>query len=230
MKTILMGVVGSHAYGLNNADSDIDRAGIYVAPTETILGLYDYPQSVVVTDPDVQTHEVGKFISLAMACNPTISELLWLDNYDVMDWWGKQLIECRELFLSQHCRNSYGGYAVQQARRLVNRFENGNKGFDPKLAKRTPKHGRHCARLLVQLRHLLTHHEIRVLLTPEEIAWCRSMGELADSDVYDFRTAFEKELWHLEDMPSNLPAEPDKEGINNFLIRLRRVHLRPAAG
>ena len=39
MKIILEGVVGSTAYGLNTPESDIDTAGIFVAPLEEVLGL-----------------------------------------------------------------------------------------------------------------------------------------------------------------------------------------------
>lgn len=221
MKTILKGIVGSHAYGLNNDDSDVDYAGIFAAPTESVLGLYNVTQSIVTKEPDQQLHEIGKFMGLALSSNPTISELLWLDSYEELAWEGEQLLSIRQAFLSQHCRDSYGGYAVQQARRLVNRFENGNKGFDPDLAKRTPKHGRHCARLLVQLRHLLTYQEIRVKLTDSEIRWCRLMGEIADDNVYDFKRLFEKELWRLEDLPSDLPKEPNKEAVSDLLVRIR---------
>lgn len=37
---LIEGIVGSVAYGLNTATSDVDYAGIYVEPTERLLGLH----------------------------------------------------------------------------------------------------------------------------------------------------------------------------------------------
>ena len=40
MRVILEGIVGSTAYGLARAGSDIDILGVYLAPAEDFLGLY----------------------------------------------------------------------------------------------------------------------------------------------------------------------------------------------
>ncbi|MFD7300744.1 DNA polymerase beta superfamily protein, partial [Streptomyces pharetrae] len=36
---LLSGVVGSTAYGLAHEDSDVDRLGVFAAPTESLHGL-----------------------------------------------------------------------------------------------------------------------------------------------------------------------------------------------
>ncbi len=46
MKTVYSCVVGSRAYGLAGPESDTDRRGVFVAPTESFWGL-DKPPSHV---------------------------------------------------------------------------------------------------------------------------------------------------------------------------------------
>jgi len=78
---ILEGIVGSTAYGLTTPESDIDKLGIYIQPTEDFYGLKLWTEkdfSIVTTNPDRTLHELGKFCRLALKCNPTITELLWI--------------------------------------------------------------------------------------------------------------------------------------------------------
>ena len=42
---LLSGIVGSTAYGLDTKDSDVDRLGVFAAPTEKLLGLHPVQQS-----------------------------------------------------------------------------------------------------------------------------------------------------------------------------------------
>jgi predicted nucleotidyltransferase len=125
MNIILSGITGSQAYGLARPGSDIDMKGIYVAPFRSVLGLNG---SVVVAEsktqnnPDREYHEVGKFVKLALKCNPTILEMLFLDEYGTLTNAGRALIDARKYFLSEPAiRGSYGAYAKAQADRLVRR-------------------------------------------------------------------------------------------------------------
>lgn len=151
-------VTGSVAYGLDTENSDIDRLGVYIADIHDILGLSgpDVVKNTYVSiDPDITMHEVGKFCSLAVKSNPTILELLWLQP-EHLTVAGKMLSDFRHKFLgANNIRNAYGGYATQQARRLLDRHKDGKVGFNSDLQKRTAKHGRHCYRLLLQGEELL---------------------------------------------------------------------------
>src|SRR5437868_11290114 len=58
---ILLGVVGSTAYGLDTESSDKDYLGIYQAPTRMLLGLREPAGTYVEHQPDDRTlHELGK--------------------------------------------------------------------------------------------------------------------------------------------------------------------------
>ena len=138
---ILSGIVGSKAYGLDNEDSDTDRLGIFVAPTVEFHGLYPPTPTHVWTEPDDLTlHEVGKFVRLALKCNPTIMELMWLPDglYDTVHPEGLALVAIRKKFLSaRYVKDAYLGYATQQFKKLVDR---GDGSFSADTRKRTEKH------------------------------------------------------------------------------------------
>lgn len=99
---ILEGVTGSTAYGLATENSDVDIKGVYLLPTKKVLGLKFDPAHTTVdnTDPDWVYHELGKFMKLVAGGNPTVSELLWLEEYTKLTPIGKLLVDNREIFLS----------------------------------------------------------------------------------------------------------------------------------
>lgn len=145
---LLSGVVGSTAYGLTGPHSDIDKLAVFAYPTTAILGLHPPADSLVETLPDRTMHEAGKYVRLALAGNPTVTELLWLDTYETTTDLGKQLVNIRSAFLSAgRVRDAYLGYATGQFRRLERR---GDGTFSADTAKRTAKHARHLMRLCWQ--------------------------------------------------------------------------------
>src|SRR6187549_3015201 len=118
---ILEGLCGSKAYGLDTETSDEDWKGIFVAPTDNILGLKRYRGRQVYdhTDPDWCYYEVEKFIKHAIGCNPTLIEMLWLDEYRILTEFGQLLIDGRNHFLSTgYVKNAYTGYVFSQAKKL----------------------------------------------------------------------------------------------------------------
>lgn len=212
---ILEGITGSKAYGLDNENSDTDIKGIFVAPTQDILGLYNVKETVDHVDPDWSYHEVGKFIQLAMKGNPTINELLWLDGYIELTKHGKMLVDNRHLFLSNAIRNSYGGYALSQARKLNARGGTYGSGR----GNRYEKHTRHCFRLLFQGRELLETGKLTIQVSSKMREELFSIGKAEPSEIIE---RFEKEFTEFDKIESVLPDKPDKEGINKLLLKIRK--------
>lgn len=212
---ILEGITGSKAYGLDHADSDTDIKGIYVAPTEQVLGLYNVKETIDHTDPDWTYHEVEKFIHLAMKGNPTILELLFLDGYTVLSKAGKMLVDNRHLFLSQIVYKSYGGYALSQARKLNARGGTYGSGR----GNRYEKHTRHCFRLLYQGKELLETGDLTVRVTPTMREELFAIGKAEPSEIID---RFEKEFLEFDKIVSVLPEEPNKAEINKLLLKIRK--------
>ncbi len=222
MNTLLSGIVGSTAYGLATGDSDIDRLGVFAYPTEKILGLHPGDQSVVQTNPDVTFHEAAKFISLALKCNPTVSEVLWLSDelYEIRTPLGNELISIRYSFLSAKAvRNAYFGYATSQFRRLESR---GDGSFSADTRKRTAKHARHLYRLLTQGYELYAWGNLTVRL--EDVERYREFGErVAAGDLEAGKGQLATFERLFDEVNSPLPAQPDEEKIEKFLLKVRRT-------
>ncbi|MDO0929270.1 nucleotidyltransferase domain-containing protein [Streptomyces sp. TG1A-8] len=118
---LLSGIVGSTAYGLARAGSDVDRLGVFAVPTPELHGLHRPGESYVTTGPDRTLHEAAKWCRLALGGNPTATELVWLPDelYEVRTPLGDELIGIRgSLLCAQRVRDAYLGYATQQFRRL----------------------------------------------------------------------------------------------------------------
>lgn len=225
--TILRGVVGSTAYGLSTPESDVDRLGVHVASVTDLLTWGHSPsqKSVVTTDPDSTSHDVGKYLSLAMKGNPTVLELLWLPEYEVCTWEGKRLLDIRRHLLSRTgIVNAYGGYAMQQIRRLLNRGDS----FSADTRNRTAKHARHCFRLLIQGEHLLRTGELMILLPHDHLSTLWEISDRADrSDheyLYNLFQYYDGRLQRAYGS-SNIPDSPDVETVTEALLEIRMAAL-----
>lgn len=218
MTVLLSGIVGSTAYGLAHEGSDIDRLGIFAYSTEELLGLSEPPDTIVARAPDITMHEARKAIKLIMGCNPTVTEILWLNEYEETTELGQQLINIRSRLLSrQRVLDAYMGYATQQFKRLIDRGKFNSDISD----KRVPKHARHMYRLVHQGYELYTTGHVTIKLEQPEL--CRSFGEMVAAD---HTTAFPfMQIWKEkfnEDTPSVLPLEPDKQAAEVWLARVRK--------
>lgn len=221
---ILEGVTGSTAYGLATENSDVDIKGVYLLPTKTVLSIGFDPQHTTKdhTDPDWVYHEVGKFMKLVINGNPTVTELLFLDEYTKLTPVGQMLIDNRSAFLSTKAVTAaYSGYAFSQAKRLNNRTEQGLEGYDSSLKNRFAKHTRHCFRLMIQARQLLETGHLDVRVTPEQREWLFEMGEKSYDEVI---STFMKMDNELKEIKSVLPDKPDVEKLNQILFEIRTKH------
>ncbi|MDH6577552.1 nucleotidyltransferase domain-containing protein [Kitasatospora sp. MAP5-34] len=224
MQVLLSGIVGSTAYGLAHAGSDIDRLGLFAAPTETFHGLHRPAESHVSTAPDRTLHEAAKWCRLALSSNPTASELVWLpaDLYEVRTPLGEELIGIRRSFLSARAvRNSYLGYATQQFRKLSARDTT-----DQRTRARAAKHARHLIRLVLQG---VTLHEtgsvVVPLADPERV---RALGERY-ADRPELARLLLADAEERFNRPGVLPDAPDEAPAESWLRRVRAAHLVPTA-
>ncbi len=226
MNVLLAGIVGSTAYGLAGPDSDIDRLGVFAAPTVVLHGLAAPAESMVSTEPDVTLHEARKFCQLALVSNPTVSELMWLDSYETITALGEELIGIRAAFLSAtRIRTSYLGYATQQFRKLESR---GDGSFSAQTRKRTAKHARHLLRLCEQGSQLYLTGQLRITLAdPQRYL---DFGErIAGGDIEHARSVLHEYEAAFADKLSPLPYEPDRTLVESWLLRVRAVHYQPIA-
>ncbi len=119
---ILLGLGGSHAYGMDKEDSDLDVRGIALNTKEEILLGTDFEQ-VVDTPTDTTVYSFNKMITLLTKMNPNTCELLGLEDWQYLYLLpiGKELINNKKMFLSKVCIQTFGGYANSQLRRLSNK-------------------------------------------------------------------------------------------------------------
>lgn len=222
---ILQGVTGSTAYGLNHAGSDVDIKGIYLLPTDTVLSMDFTNEHTTIdhSDPDWVYHELGKFMKLVKNGNPTVTELLYLNDYEILTPIGQLLIDNRDAFLSTKAiSNAYRGYAFSQAKKLNNRTEQGLDGYDSGLKNRFAKHTRHCFRLLMQARQLLETGTLQVKVTPEQREYLFEMGEKTADEVVE---EFMRQDAEFEGIKSVLPDEPDVARLNGLLVKIRKMQM-----
>lgn len=216
---LLSGIVGSTAYGLAREGSDVDRLGVFVAPTIEVSGLdwHGDRESKVTTKPDATMHEIGKYLRLALKGNPSITELLWLPG-DCLEKaepiFGLRLIGLRNALLSGPAiKSAYGGYARQQAHRLR---ERGDGSFSADTRKRTAKHARHLLRLLRQGRELLATGKLTVKVSnPDDYFAFDDMTPEQMLEVY------EREDKLFAATESVLPEHPDRDRVRAYLAAVR---------
>jgi predicted nucleotidyltransferase len=229
---VLEGVVGSTAYGLARPGSDVDRLGVFAAPTEELHGLRRPVESVVSSapEPDRALHEAAKWCRLALSANPTVSELVWLPDelYEVRTPLGEELIALRSALLSAKAvRDSYLGYAGQQFRKLLTIPRPGGREVPPCPADQRPraaKHARHLVRLLEQGVRLHETGELGVRLDePERV---RELGERIAARP-ELAEPLLAEAERRLDRPGALPQAPDEPRVEDWLRRVRRAYWTP---
>ena len=136
-----------------------------------------------------------------------------------MTYEGAILVAHRQMFLSNHIRNAFGGYAVQQARKLKQREAEGLEGFNPVVKNRYAKHARHCFRLMRQGKMLLETGTLKPRLeNPEEYF---ALGEMSSDKLIE---KFEEEFSTFDTVKSVLPDEPYWEGLNELLLEIRKMN------
>lgn len=108
---------GSHLYGLNNEDSDVDTSGVYVCTMEELFGCYGYKPQVSDTRHDNTWFEIGELVRLLLKSNPTVMESLFVPVDKILGQVHplmQMVIDNRDQFISKECFNPFFGYAKSQ--------------------------------------------------------------------------------------------------------------------
>jgi predicted nucleotidyltransferase len=115
---IFEALTGSHAYGLNEANSDIDYKGVFVLPLDDLLS-GDYISEISDETNDVTYFELGRFIELLNKSNPTAIELLFSpeENIRIKHDCFDDLLKNKEKYISKKLKDTFGKYAEQQIKK-----------------------------------------------------------------------------------------------------------------
>ncbi len=119
----LIGLGGSHAYGMEKEDSDIDIRGIAFNSKREILLGEDFEQITETEKTDTTIYSFHKILKLLTSNNPNTIEILGLkpEHYLYLTDIGRELLDNRKMFLSKICIHTFAGYAMAQLRRLENK-------------------------------------------------------------------------------------------------------------
>ena len=119
---IILTLGGSHAYGTDNENSDLDIRGCALNSKMQILTNENFEQFAN-EETDTTIYAFNKLVSLLSNVNPNTIEMLGNkpEHYFYVSSIGQELIDNAHLFLSKKAVYSFGGYANQQLRRLENK-------------------------------------------------------------------------------------------------------------
>lgn len=136
---LLLTYGGSHSYGTNGPQSDIDIRGIVGPTREDILGCGFLREAMEKNDPnliwgpagfeqyndgatDTIIYGLDKIVKLLYKCNPNTIEILGCrpEDYAEISEAGQLLLDNRKLFLSKLAYDSFSGYSRAQFYRLKN--------------------------------------------------------------------------------------------------------------
>jgi len=145
---IILTLAGSHSYGMNTAESDVDVRGICVAPFDIRISSFhrfeqyqgewptDLEMNMSFNDnrykevcyinnqwqrpEDLVIYDIAKAIKLIGECNPNMLELLFCDRNDylLIGQMGEKLLEVRDKFLTLKAKHTYTGYAMSQLKKI----------------------------------------------------------------------------------------------------------------
>lgn len=180
---ILLGLGGSHAYGTENENSDLDVRGVATNSKRNILIGADFEQFVE-TETDTTIYSFDKIVKLLCSCNPNTIEILGLkpEHYLYLSPAGRALVENRGMFLSKRAIHSFGGYANVQLRRLENK------------AARFVSQSQQEANILKSINHAQVDYKAKYLNAPEDAI--KLYIDKAIHDGYDTEIFMDISLTH----------------------------------
>ena len=207
-------VVGSRAFGLDDANSDTDLRGIYLPPADVHWSMFGVPEQLEDEATQECYWELQKFLILALKANPNVLECLFTPLVEYKNEIAAELLAMRADFLSKLVYQTYNGYAMSQFKKLEQDLRSAGAI--------KWKHAMHLIRLLVQGIGILRESDLTVRVE-ENRARLLSIkrGETDWSAVNEWRLNLHKEFERAF-AETNLPERPDYEKANEFLIKARR--------
>jgi predicted nucleotidyltransferase len=207
-------IVGSQAFGLAQAGSDVDRRGIYLPPARLHWSLFGIPEQIENREREEVFWELEKFMVLALKANPNILECLYTPLVEIVRPPADQLLLMRDIFLSRLVYQTYNGYVLSQFKRL----ERGLRAT----GEIRWKHAMHLIRLLLSGIAILQHGLVHVDVGPErERLLLIREGETSWDEVEVWRRKLHA-TFESAFTESRLPERPDYARANAFLITARR--------
>jgi predicted nucleotidyltransferase len=207
-------VIGSRAYGLDEAASDFDRRGVYLSPANMHWSLYGVPEQLENDDTQETYWEMQKFLVLALKANPNVLECLYTPLVEHATDLAREMLAMRSSFLSKMVYQTFNGYVMSQFKKLQADLR--NKG------QVKWKHVMHLIRLLLSGIDVLKTGEISVHVGPHrQQLLAIKRGELPWDEVENWRLSLHKDFATAA-QTTTLPDRPDYARANHLLLKARR--------
>jgi uncharacterized protein len=236
--TILRCEVGSTVHGLGVAGTDDrDELGICIEPPEYVIGLRHFEQHVYRSQPEGARSQAGdldltiyglrKFASLALKGNPSILLLFNVPDEKciVLTSVGEELRRMAWAFASQKAGAAFLGYMQQQRQRLMG--ERGQMNVKrPELIERygfDTKYAGHIIRLGFQGIDYMESGSFPIPMPDDQRDFILAVrtGKVSENETLTKAGELEHEL-KAAIHSSPLPAQPNYEAVNDFLISAYR--------
>lgn len=207
-------VIGSQAYGLAEAESDVDRRGIYLPTADLHWSLYGVPEQLENHETQEAYWELQKFLILALKANPNVLECLYTPLIEKATPLAEELLGMKSIFLSRLVYQTYNGYVMSQFKKMQSDLRNHGKV--------KWKHVMHLIRLLLSGIVVLREGfvAVQVDIHRDRLLAIRR-GEVPWEEVEKWRLTLHREF-NATFETTKLPERPDYARANAFLIRARR--------
>ena len=110
-------VIGSRAYGLEDAESDTDRRGIYLPPAELHWSLYGVPEQLENEATQEAYWEIQKFLVLALKANPNVLECLYTPLVETRRRWPRNCCHAEQRSCRGWCTRPTTATSCRSSRR-----------------------------------------------------------------------------------------------------------------
>jgi hypothetical protein len=207
-------VIGSQAYGLAGAESDVDRRGIYLPTADLHWSLYGVPEQLENEETQEAYWELQKFLVLALKANPNVLECLYTPLVEKATALAEELLSLKAIFLSRLVYQTYNGYVMSQFNKMQADLRNhGQVKW---------KHVMHLIRLLLSGIGVLRDGFVAVSVDAKrDRLLAIRRGEVPWEEVENWRLNLHQEFNAAFEI-TKLPERPDYERANAFLISARR--------
>lgn len=214
--TILRVLVGSHAHGLADSESDRDVRSVYVIPTVELFRLGFKYQGTRMTkeQADETAWEVGHFLQLAVQCHPLALES-FVAPVETMDEWGARL---RALFPSvwspAPAAQAFLQYADNQRKKMLEKKDG-----------RPAKYAAAYLRVLSHLCDLLEHRTFSLHIADQPLGETLRRirgGAYRPGEVIDLGEQLTQDAARLVEACGH---QGDRAAVDAFLIEVRTAFL-----
>ena len=228
-KPLFVTVSGSHIYGFNSPDSDVDLRGCHQLPLEAIVGLKSPVETIDResiedgVEVDIVSHDIGKYFNLLVKNNGYVLEQIFSPLVISGESFLEELRPIASRCITRFHYHHYRGFFNTKLKMLDN--EPQKKAKSLLYAYRVLLTGIHLmnhGQVETDIRKLYADHSLDFIpdliaqKVEEKIALPNLDWDYHRQQLIDFEAKMEAAF-----ETSSLPEHRDEQAVNDFLLRLR---------